>query len=214
MQQHWGGDWKNWSTNLTLGIGPTGNQPTEFFQNEFVHHLRHIPPVPTAQPRTAVDAMIDGSLTRWFHLWRRSGTKVIFASGGFSVGTIYQQGFLRVGVRRLQITPTLYSGSWGKVSVRTSVLGRISYQNDGAVLHHIRQTAGIVQPAIAFGQYRTNNNGETIPAWEIELARILSMREGKAGGLVLFGTWTNSFRNIVERDYGPTYGASLFLDVL
>ena len=111
--------------------------------------------------------MIDGSVTRWFPLFR---PKTMFIGGGFSVGTIYQQGFLRAGIRRLQITPALYYGSWGDVSVRASALGRVSYQEDGAVLQSIRNTAALVQPSIAFGQYRTNENGETIPSWEIEFA--------------------------------------------
>lgn len=225
--QHWGGDWKHWSTNLTLGIGPTRNQPTEFLQNNFVHHLRGISTVPTVDPRKAVDAMIDGSVTRWFPLFR---PKVIFVGGGFSVGTIYQQGFLRAGIRRVQVTPALYSGSWGDVSVRASAMGRISYQDNGAVLHHIRQTAGIVQPAVAFGQYRTTDNGETIPAWEIEFALmwgtgIFVNEVGESqkhfawslaalAGPVRFETWNDSMGNIAQQDYGPTYGATLTIDVL
>jgi len=38
----------------------------------------------------------------------------------YRIPTIYQQGFLRVGIRRLQITPTPYSGEWGDVSARSS----------------------------------------------------------------------------------------------
>jgi hypothetical protein len=224
--QHWGGDWKNWSTNLTLGIGPTGDEVTNFLQNEFVHQLRGLPPVPTVNPRKAVDAMIDGSVTRWFPLFR---PKTMFIGGGFSVGTIYQQGFLRAGIRRLQITPALYSGSWGDVSVRASALGRVSYQEDGAVLQSIRNTAALAQPSIAFGQYRTNDNGETIPSWEIEFALmwgtgIFVNEVGKSqnhfawslaalAGPVRFETWNDSMGNIVQRDYGPTYGATLTVDV-
>jgi hypothetical protein len=155
--RHWNysgtnGLWKNWSTNLTAGISPTGDEPTQYLQNKVVHQLRQLPTVPTVDPRRETDAMIDGSITRWFPLFR---PKVIFAGAGFSVGTIYQQGFLRAGLRRMPITPTLYSGSWGEVSARASVLGRISYQSNGAVLHSVRSTAGLVQPSIAFGQYVT-----------------------------------------------------------
>ncbi len=172
--------------------------------------------------------MIDGSVTRWFPLIR---PKVLFLGGGFSVGTIYQQGFLRAGVRRLQILPTLYhSDQWGDVSLRASVLGRVSYQTNGAVLHATRSTAGLVQPSIAFGQYRTTATGETIPTWEIEFALMwdsgifvnttgqsqkqFAWSLAASAGPVRFETWNDSMGNIAERDFGPTYGVSLTLDVL
>lgn len=225
--QHWGGNWQNWSTNLTAGISPTGDEPSQYFQNKVVHQLRQLPTVPTVDPRKETDAMIDGSITRWFPLFR---PKIVFVGGGFSVGTIYQQGFLRAGIRRLQIIPTLYSGSWGDVNARASVLGRISYQDNGAVLHSIRHTAGLVQPSVAIGQYRTTEKGETIPTWEIEFALMwdsgifvnvegMSQKQfawSIAGsfGPVRFETWNDSMGHLAERDFGPTYGATLTLDVL
>lgn len=171
--------------------------------------------------------MIDGSITRWFPLWT---PKAIFIGGGFSVGTIYQQGFLRAGLRRLQISPTLYhSERWGDVSLRASALGRISYQSNGAVMHATRSTAGLVQPSIAFGQYRTVD-GETIPTWEIEFALMwdsgifvnptgqsqkqFAWSLAASAGPLRFETWNDSMGHIAERDYGPSYGASLTLDML
>lgn len=226
--QHWGGFLRGWSTNLTAGISPTGDEPSQFFQNKVVHQLRQLPTVPTVDPRRETDAMIDGSVTRWFPLFR---PKVIFVGGGFSVGTIYQQGFLRAGIRRMPITPALYhSEKWGDVSLRASALGRISYQDNGAVLHAVRNTSGLVQPSIAIGQYRATATGETIPTWEIEFALMwdsgifvnvegVSQKQfawSIAGsfGPVRFETWNDSMGNIVERDFGPTYGATLTLDIL
>jgi hypothetical protein len=225
--QHWGGIFKGWSTNLTAGISPTGNEPSEYFQNKVVHQLRHLPPVPTVDPRRETDVMIDGSVTRWFPFFR---PKVIFMGGGFSVGTLYQQGFLRAGIRRMPITPTLYHGSWGDVSVRASAMGRISYQDNGSTLHAVRNTAGLVQPSIAFGQYRTTENGETIPTWEIELALMwdsgifvnttgqsqkqFAWSLAASAGPVRFETWNDSMGHLSERDFGPSYGAALTVDVL
>ena len=227
--QHWGGSWQDWSTNLTAGISPTGDEPSQYLQNNVVHQLRQLPSVPTVDPRKETDAMIDGSVTRWIRLWD-AGPKVLFAGGGFSVGTLYQQGFLRAGIRRLQITPTFYSGDWGKVSGRASVLGRVSYQDNGAVLHSIRQTAALVQPSVAFGQYRTTETGETIPTWEIEFALMwdsgifvntvgrsqeqFAWAIALSAGPVRVETWNDSMGHLSERDYGPTYGATLTLDVL
>lgn len=226
--QHWDGNWKDWSTNLTAGISPTGDEPSQFFQNNVVHQLRHLPPVPSVDPRKETDVMIDGSVTRWFPFFQ---PKVMFVGGGFSVGTIYQQGFLRAGIRRLQISPTLYhSDTWGDISLRASALGRISYQDDGAALHSVRNTAGLVQPSIAFGQYRRTANGETIPTWEIEFALMwdsgifvnplgesqkhFAWSLAASTGPLRFETWNDSMGNIATRDFGPTYGVSLTLDVL
>jgi hypothetical protein len=215
-----------WSMNLTAGISPTTNQPSEFFQNKVVHQLRHLPPVPTMQARQDTDAMVDGSVTKWFPLFR---PKDVFLGGGLSVGTIYQEFFLRTGVRRLQVTPDLYDGDWGAVSVRTSLLGRVSLQEDGAVLHATKQTSRLVQPALAIGQYGNNQYGEEVPTWELEVALtwdsgIFVNGVGQSrkeffwsaaftGGPVRFETWNDSLGNISKTDFGPTYGASLTVDL-
>jgi hypothetical protein len=222
--QHGQGHFEGWSINVTGAISPTANQPSEFFQNNVVHQLRHLPPVPTFQPREDTDAMIDGSVTKWFF-----DNKTVFLGGGFSVGTIYQEQFLRTGIRRIQVTPDLYSGDWGAVSVRTSVLGRVSLQEDGAVLHATKPTSRIVQPALAIGQYGKNCNGEVVPTWELEFSLtwdsgifVNGVGQGRkeffwsaafTGGPVRFETWNDSLGNISKTDFGPTYGASLTVDL-
>src|SRR5713226_6280173 len=127
----WTNHWDTWSpgfsTNLTAGISPTANQPSEFFQNDVVHHYRHLPPVPTIQPRHDTDAMVDGSVTQWLDLDR---PKTLFLGGGFSVGTLYQELFLRTGLRRFPLTPSLYEGPWGSLSFRGSIMGRHSWLFD------------------------------------------------------------------------------------
>ncbi|HRI37849.1 MAG TPA: hypothetical protein PLO50_04765 [Nitrospira sp.] len=226
--QHWTGMLEGWSTNLTAGVSPTSDEPSQYFQNKVVHQLRQLPSVPTVDPRKETDVTIDGSITRWISL---SDQKVLFAGGGFSVGTIYQQGFLRGGIRRLQITPSVWhSEKWGDINVRASAMGRVSYQSNGAALHSVRSTAGLVQPAIAIGQYRTTASGETIPTWEIELALmwdsgifVNTMGQSQkqfawslaaSAGPVRFETWNDSMGHFSERDYGPSYGAALTIDVL
>lgn len=222
--QHGHDRFEGWSINLTGGIGPTSNQPTEFFQNKVIHQLRHLPQVGRVQPRQDTDAMIDGSITRWFF-----NNKTGFVGGGFSVGTIYQEQFLRAGIRRLQVTPDLYCGDWGVVSVRASGLGRVSMQEDGAVLHQTKQTSHLLQPALALGQYATNERGEQYPTWEIEVSAtwdsgIFVNGVGQSrkqffwsaaitGGPVRFETWNDSLGNISKTDFGPTYGATLTIDV-
>jgi len=222
--QHGHDRFEGWSINVTGGISPTANQPSEFFQNKVIHQLRHLPPVTTFQPRQDTDAMIDGSVTKWF-----CKNKTGFLGGGFSAGTIYQEQFLRAGIRRLQVTPEFYSGDWGAVSVRLSGLGRISLQEDGAVLHQTKPTSHIVQPALAIGQYHTNERGEQYPTWEIEVSatwdsgifvnavgqsrKQLFWSAAFTAGPVRFETWNDSLGNLSKTDFGPTYGATLTIDV-
>ena len=222
--QHGDVRFDGWSINVTGGIGPTSNQPSEFLQNNVVHQLRSLPPVPTSQPRQDTDGMVDGSITKWFFK-----NKTMFLGGGFSVGTVYQEQFLRAGIRRFQITPDLYSGDWGDVSFRVSGLGRVSVLEDGAVLHQTKPTSHIVQPALAIGQYDMNEHGEQYPTWEVEVSAtwdsgIFVNGAGQSRkqffwsaaftcGPVRFETWNDSLGNLSKSDFGPTYGATLTLDL-
>jgi hypothetical protein len=222
--QHGHDRFEGWSINVTGGISPTANQPSEFFQNKVIHQLRHLPPVPSFQPRQDTDAMFDGSVTKWFFK-----NKTVFLGGGFSAGTIYQEQFLRAGIRRLQVTPDLYHGDWGAVSVRLSGLGRVSVQENGAVLHQTKPTSHIFQPALAIGQYNTNERGEQYPTWEVEVSAtwdsgIFVNGVGQSRkqffwsaaftcGPVRFETWNDSLGNLSKSDFGPTYGATITIDV-
>ena len=170
--------------------------------------------------------MVDGSVTKWLPLWQ---PKVIFFGGGISLGTLYHEVFLRTGMRRLQVTPDLYRGDWGAVSVRASILGRVSLQENGAVLHATKQTSHLAQPTLAIGQYARNDKGETVPTWEVEVAAtwdsgIFVNAVGQSrkqffwsaavsGGPVRLETWNDSLGNISRSDFGPTYGVSLTVDL-
>lgn len=99
--QHWK-QWEGWSSNPTLGGGPTGEQPTRYLQNEFIHNaIFGIPRVPVRKTRDAADFMIDGSITRW------AGTdrfpRIFFVGAGVSGGSLYFEEFARAGIRRLPI---------------------------------------------------------------------------------------------------------------
>ena len=90
---------ENWSTNFTLGVGPTRNQPTEWLQNDFIHDgLYGIPTVPIEDKRKETDFAISGSLTHW---WEIPGQKrIIYLSGGGQSGSLYHEIFARTGFRR------------------------------------------------------------------------------------------------------------------
>ncbi|MCS6896506.1 MAG: hypothetical protein NZM29_00910, partial [Nitrospira sp.] len=88
----------------------------------------------------------------------------------------------------------------------------------------------LVQPAVALGQYRVTERGETIPTWEIEFGLVwdsgifvnplgesqkhFAWTLAASAGPLRFETWNDSMGNIVTRDFGPTYGATLTLDLL
>jgi len=85
------------STNVTLGAGPSGEEPTQSLQNDFLHEfLFNIPTVPVGQTRDEFDFMIDGSITQW----KEWNTLPLFLGAGFSTGTLYHEVFVLAGFRR------------------------------------------------------------------------------------------------------------------
>jgi hypothetical protein len=225
--QHGDVRFPGWSFNLTGGIGPTSNQPSDYFQNHVAHQVNRLASVPAIQPREETDGMIDASITKWFF-----SNRAVFLGGGFSLGTVYQEQFLRAGIRRLQVTPDLYSGEWGDVSVRVSGLGRVSLLESGAVLREVKPTSYLLQPALAIGQYDVSEHGEPYPTWELEVSAtwdsgifVNSAGESQkqyfwsaafSAGPMRFETWNDTIGNIgsINRtDFGPTYGATLTIDL-
>jgi len=115
------------------------------------------------------------------------------------------------------------------VSVRLSGLGRVSVQENGAVLHQTKPTSHIFQPALAIGQYNTNERAEQYPTWEVEVSAtwdsgIFVNGVGQSRkqffwsaaftcGPVRFETWNDSLGNLSKTDFGPTYGATITIDV-
>jgi hypothetical protein len=115
----WTEHWKRfegWSTNMTIGAGPTGEQPTRYLQNEFIHDtIFGIPKVPTRQTRDEFDFMVDGSMTRWLPLLTQP--KKIFVGVGGSTGSLYHEVFARAGIRGAEIgSSALYPLGWGEAN--------------------------------------------------------------------------------------------------
>jgi hypothetical protein len=91
--QHWR-SFEGLSTNLTVGAGPTGEQPTRYFQNEFVHDaVFGIPKVPVGRTRDEFDFMVDASAMYWHSVL--NAPRVFFIGGGISTGSLYTEGFAR-----------------------------------------------------------------------------------------------------------------------
>jgi len=99
--QHWK-QFEGISTNITIGAGPTGEQPTRYLQNEFIHDAMFgIPKVKVNKTRDEFDAMVDASATYWHGAL--GSPRIFFLGGGISTGSLYTEGFARTGIRRLPI---------------------------------------------------------------------------------------------------------------
>ncbi len=229
--KHWGQSgtaFANLSTNLTLGIGPTADEPSKFVQNE-LHHALGFRQVPSGALREDTDAMVDGSVTGWARGLNGLGQpKELFGGAGVAVGTLYQELYGRAGLRRLHPFPDWESPPLaryvGPIGVRFSGMGRYSRVFDGAVLHAVKPSATVLQVSGSVGSYGT---GEDPPPWEMELTFTWdsglfvngvgqSRKEFFGSGSVAisffrFETWNDTFNH---KDKGPTGGATLTVDLL
>lgn len=231
----WTEHWKRfegWSTNMTFGIGPTSDQPTRFLQNDVIHKIRGFAPVPVDASRQQTDFMVDGSVTRWANVMGTQRTG--FLGIGVSTGSLYQEPWARIGVRRFSLAESIgnLSGSppsgWLKAFdyVRFSAMGRYGRPYGGAAFQGFSAVAPqtyLGQTSVSVGNYDKENK----PIWEVEIALTVdsglfvdfkgNSQEERFGSIafrfpyVTFETWNDL---INSKDRGPTFGASLTLDLL
>ena len=229
--QHWK-RFEGWSTNLTFGGGPTSDQPTRYLQNEFIHDkiLGH-PEVPVGRIRNAFDFMIDGSITRWFSLFDQP-TKLFVGVGG-STGSLYHEVFARAGIRGAEVGSSALSLlGWGEANnlaadfvrgFRWSAMGRIAQAYAGSAFPHVAGENYVAQTSLSWGIY----DDRPLPKFEIETgiglnSGLFVSPQGNSIEELFFSIVTMRIRNLaVEawndvlggKDYGPTYGVRLTLDV-
>jgi len=231
----WTEHWKRfegWSTNLTIGAGPTGEQPTRYLQNEFLHDaILGIPKVQTRRTRDEFDFMVDGSITRWLPLLDQP--KKIFVGVGGSTGSLYHEVFARAGIRGAEVGSSALSLlGWGEANnlaadfvrgFRWSAMGRIAQAYAGPAFQHIAPQNYIIQTSLSWGIY----DERPLPKFEIETGVTLDSGlfvdfqgktlEERFVSLVTirirnfaFETWNDM---VNRKDYGPTYGLRLTFDV-
>jgi hypothetical protein len=159
--RHWTNHLDGWSTNLTFGIGPTRNQPSEFLQNDFVHDsLYGIPSVPVGEKRKETDFTISGSITRWGEL--PGQRRVLFLSGGGQTGSLYHEVFVRGGFRRWSPVKTIEylsgkSDGWLAVvfrPLRFSGMVRAGRIATGAAFRDLANHSFVAQGSISYEWYR------------------------------------------------------------
>ncbi|HEX3204020.1 MAG TPA: hypothetical protein VHQ67_04650 [Nitrospiraceae bacterium] len=217
-----------WSSNLTIGAGPTRDDPTNSIQNRNVHRWLGFKRVPVDAVREANDFMFDGSVTRWISLFGAERTG--FAGGGLSTGSVYQELYARAGMRRVALADIIHippsNGSlWTTVlrSIRLSGMGRYSRLWSGAAYHEVAPQSFFAQGSIAVGDY---SKDPFRPVWELEFAYSIdsglfvnfsgSTIEEQFGSVALrigfftFESWNDS---INKHDNGPTFGGKATVDV-
>jgi len=208
-----------WNFNVTAGGGPTRDGPSRFLQNDVVHKLRGFTPVPVGEKREANDFMLSGSLTRWFSL--PGSGDVFFAGIGGAGGSLYYEPYIQVGFRRLAILePLPLIGDY----LRFSAMGRYGRPYSGAAFHQVAPQSYLGQASVGLGNYRCWKDHTP---WEIELAvtfdsglfvdhRGDSLEERFVSLALRYSAFTFETWNdlINQKDYGPTFGARLTLDLL
>lgn len=225
--QHWQ-RWNGWSSNLTLGIGPTGPDPTDSIQNNLTHPILGNQKVPVSRSRQdVVDSMVDGSVTKWFTLL--DGMPELFIGGGFSLGTVYYEEFARIGVRRASFdsfipywnqTPLHYVSDY----VRASAMARYGALQPSGLIGNVKPYSFLYQLSLSVGPY---GKKKVDPRWEIEFALtwdsgIFVDETGQSRkeffwsvaatyAALRLETWNDSFN---QKDKGPTYGFTVTVDVL
>lgn len=220
-----------WSTNLTVGAGPTHSDPTLYIQNDVTHRLFGNTTVPVTQEREATDFMVNGTLTRWAKLFGERD--VGFVSLGFAAGSLYQEAFAQLGVRRLSLADALepvvgtstFLRGFSRF-VRLSGMGRYGQVFGGAAFRDatVAAQAYLGQASISFASY--GDSDEMPPRWELEFAFTIDSGlfadpsghsiERRFGSLAFrfpYGTLETWNDAVGGTDNGPSFGFQIMFDV-
>lgn len=210
---------KGWNTNLTVGAGPTQDRFSRYLQNDVVHKFRGMTPVPVGAVRDATDFMFSGTVTKWTGLFRSDD--VFFYGVGGAAGSLYYEPYAQIGFRRLSLLEFL---PFVSDYIRFSALARYGRPFGGAAFHEVADHSYIGQASVGIGNYRRK---DCDTPWEIEVGLTVdsglfldhrgdSLEErfvtaALRYSAVTFETWNDL---INQKDYGPTFGARVTLDVL
>ena len=221
-------EFKGWNTTLTVGAGPTGDDPTHALQ-DFIHDIRDFNRVPVGATRSGADFAIDWSATRWGALL--GPQENAFGGLGLSAGSLYYEFFLRAGLRRVSLADAVRTVSGSDIAalrtlsgfVRFSGMARYSRLHGGGTFRDVAPQSYLGQFSVSLADYRETDH----PGWEIEFALTVDSGlfvdhkgdalEERFGSLALrfpYGsleTWNDL---VNHKDYGPTFGASLMFDLL
>lgn len=210
---------KGWNANLTIGAGPTQNKIRRVIQNDFAHRLTGQTRVPIGATRDAIDFMTSGTLTKWTGLL--GSDDVFFYGIGGAAGSLYYEPYAQMGFRRLSLLEFVPIVS---DYIRFSALARAGRPFSGSAFHQVSNHSYLGQASVGIGNYRRT---DCDTPWEIELGLTVdsglfvdhrgdSLEErfvtvALRYSAVTFETWNDL---INQKDYGPSFGARLTVDVL
>lgn len=202
-----------WGTNLTVGAGPTSDEPSQFLQNTFVHRaILNQSAVPVGETREGPDAMVSGSVTYWGQVLGNEETG--FAGLGIDSGTLYHEVYARIGLRRMPVP--------GVSFIRFSALGRYGQIANGSTLQAVAAQSYLGQVSLSVADYRSGSR----PRWELEVGASIDSGlfvdargnsiEKTFGTIALRGPgvaielWDDV---ISQKDEGPTFGGMIVIDL-
>ena len=144
----------------------------------------------------------------------------MFFAGIGAAGSLYYEPYAQIGFRRLALDPLPVTGDY----LSFSSLGRYGRPYSGIAFHRVAPQSYLGQASIGLGNYR---HWDECTPWQIEVAvtfnsglfvdhRGDSLEERFVSialrySAVTFETWNDL---INQKDYGPTFGARLTLDML
>lgn len=218
-----------WTTNLTIGAGPTDDKFTRFLQNDLIHKVLGLEPVPVGASREETDFMIHGAVTKWFNLFGSADRG--FAGIGAAMGTIYYEPYAHVGLRRLALSDVATSlGAHSKGLedfshfVRFSLMGRYGRIFRSGAYDALARHSYLGQASVSIADYR--NEETEPPRWELEIGLAIDSGlftdpsgngiEGRFIAVAIripYLKW-ETWNDIGGGDYGPTFGATLMIDLL
>lgn len=225
--QHTAAVWR-----ITGGLGYTGEEPTKYFQNRFLHHfffLDSVPVDPTHLREGRAVASLTGEVNYWFdNLLFHSGwfrwNAPLFLGAGATGATLNHEAFVQVGLRPaslragsidLPIPSFMYRASPWVHSSRLYPTGTIARSYHFSTmswripLDRWWDSRGVL-PEIEWGStstsgfyMATDSSGKAVPLPEKVCTIALHWAEGDFTA----ETYNDSCGN---KDQGPTYGVRFF----
>ncbi len=143
----------DWMFNVWAGGGRTGDQPSRFLQNEFLHNTWGLDRVPVGRSRNAWDYMGGGSLT-----YSREGEPFadddirgrIFGGFGAALGTIYNEPFVHVGAE-------IHLHDW---NMKVGIMDRFSLPREGDAFSEVADQSNVAQLYIGYVPSRLGSSAE------------------------------------------------------
>ena len=220
-----------WTTNLTIGVGPTSDGLSRFLQNDVVHDLRGLARVKVGNTRDQTDFMITGSITKWASLFgeREEG----FLGLAMASGSLYHEPFIRSGIRELSladVSQAWFGGSPEMVTgfsnfFRLSVMARYGRLFTGSAYSELAPHSLWGQFSISFADYRHQNCCP--PRWGLEVGATIDSGifvDSKGDSIeerfitvrinMPYVTVENWNDMINRKDFGPTFGLQVMVDLI